>query len=267
MIAWTDVETTGLSPQKDHLLEVAIVITDDDLKEVSASSVVVQPVGVVDVEALDLDPKVRKMHTENGLFEEVKKTPFHRYEGEQLLISMVKAAFANVPPVAIDKCAQCGRRKVEHSSIMPPPGVESRVMCQAPGYRGVEWVAKMMPALGSTPLAGFSTGDLDRNFLRWHMRQLESLFSYHTIDITSITEIAKRWAPRIYEGRPKAERETHRALQDVRESIEYLRYYRETGFINCAATPIGTRFDCPSNPSTLGPWGNGHMPADGSTSR
>ena len=65
---------------------------------------------------------------------------------------------------------------------------------------------------------------------------LESLFSYRSIDVSSLTEIAKRWSPTIYEGRPKAKPEeiAHRALADVRESIAYLRYYRESGFVGGA---------------------------------
>lgn len=245
MIAWTDIESTGLDEDKDHLLEVALVITDDDLNEVSAASVVVQPVGVLDVEALDLDPEVRKMHTLNGLFAEVKTTPLHRYEGELQLIEVVKAAFAKVPPVAIDRCAQCGRDKDEHRLI----GTGGSI-CQAEGYYGAAFIAKLVPALSQTPLAG-STVSFDRRFLKKHMKQLEAMFSYSSIDVSSLVELAKRWAPVIYEARPKA----HRGLADVRESIRYLRFFREVGFINGLAmvNPLLVRPNIGSVPSLLAP--------------
>jgi oligoribonuclease (3'-5' exoribonuclease) len=225
MIAWTDVESTGLEPKTDHLLEVAIVITDDELNEIAHASVVVQPVGVLDVEKLDLDPEVRKMHTDNHLFEEVKATPLHRYEGELVFIDAVKAAFKDVPPVAIDKCAQCRESKNKHQ---PHP---DGLFCVAEGYYGSEFVAKLVPALSQTPLAGSTVG-FDRRFLKEHMKSLEAMFSYRSIDVSSLVELAKRWAPEIYEKRPKAENgAAHRALADVRESINYLRYFREVGFI------------------------------------
>lgn len=84
-------------------------------------------------------------------------------------------------------------------------------------------------ALSKTQLAGSTVG-FDRAWLRRHMPALESLFHYRSIDVSSLTELAARWAPAVYEGRPKAA-SAHRALADVRESIAYLRYYRECGFV------------------------------------
>jgi len=229
MIAWADIESTGLDPEKDHLLEVALVITDDDLNETAATSVVVQPVGVLDVEKLDLDPKVRKMYTDNGLFAEVKTTPLHRYEGELLLIDVVKEAFKNVPPVEIDSCAQCREPKNKHQAPEPLPGFDLAMKCQAEGYHGSIFVAKLVPAVSQTPLAGSTIGFDDR-FLLKHMPKLRGMFSYRSIDVSSLVELAKRWAPAIYEARPK-KAAAHRALADIRESIAYLRFFRESGFV------------------------------------
>jgi len=244
MIVWCDIESTGLNPRKDHLLEVAVVITDDELNEVANATVVVQPVGVTNIDALEMDPKVRKMHTVNGLFEEVKKTPLHRYEGELQLIDVVKAAFKNVPPVEIDSCAQCRESKSKHSTSVPPPDMKARLLCQAEGYNGSEFVTKLVPAITQTPMAG-STISFDRAFLKEHMPKLEAMFSYRSIDVSSLVELAKRWAPGIYDGRPK-KADAHRGLADVRESINYLRFFRETGFVKSNMVIVNPLVSLPS---------------------
>ncbi len=80
-------------------------------------------------------------------------------------------------------------------------------------------------------LAG-NTISFDRRWLRHHVPKIEDLFSYRSIDVSSLTELAQRWSPSAYANRPKAEKGVaHRALDDVRASIETLRYYRERGFV------------------------------------
>jgi oligoribonuclease (3'-5' exoribonuclease) len=104
--------------------------------------------------------------------------------------------------------------------------------CTADGYHGSSFVAKYLPAVSQTPLAG-STIAFDRSFLRAHMESLHSKFHYRSIDASSLTELAKRWSPAVYEARPKKDDgAAHRALPDIRESIEYLRYFKAAGFIN-----------------------------------
>jgi oligoribonuclease len=83
--------------------------------------------------------------------------------------------------------------------------------------------------LANIPLAGSSVG-FDRAWLEEHMPTFHGLFHRRSIDVSGVTELAKRWAPKVYEGRPK-KAVAHRALDDARESIEYLRFYRETGFL------------------------------------
>ena len=78
------------------------------------------------------------------------------------------------------------------------------------------------------PLAGNSVGT-DRVFLARDMQQLESFLHYRIVDVSSIKELAKRWYPRAYYAAP-AKAGGHRALADIRESIEELRYYREAVF-------------------------------------
>ena len=79
------------------------------------------------------------------------------------------------------------------------------------------------------PLAGNSIGT-DRAFLAAQMPALESYVHYRNVDVSSIKELARRWYPRTYYNAP-AKAGNHRALADIQESIEELRYYRETLFV------------------------------------
>ena len=78
---------------------------------------------------------------------------------------------------------------------------------------------------GKSPMCGNSVWQ-DRRFLSRYMPELEKYFHYRLIDVSTLKELALRWAPRIYNGFQKESR--HLALDDIRESIEELRYYRET---------------------------------------
>ncbi len=79
------------------------------------------------------------------------------------------------------------------------------------------------------PLAG-NTVATDRAFLARDMRDLESFLHYRIVDVSSIKELSRRWFPRAYFQAP-AKRGNHRALADIQESIEELRYYREAVFV------------------------------------
>ena len=70
----------------------------------------------------------------------------------------------------------------------------------------------------------------DRSFLARDMPQLESFLHYRIVDVSSIKELSRRWFPRAYFQAP-AKRGNHRALADIQESIEELRYYREAVFV------------------------------------
>lgn len=80
-----------------------------------------------------------------------------------------------------------------------------------------------------SPLCGNSICQ-DRRFLSRLMPQLEDWLHYRNLDVSTIKEIARRWKPAIIEGFQK--KNTHKALDDIRESIEELRYYRQH-FFNC----------------------------------
>ena len=82
-----------------------------------------------------------------------------------------------------------------------------------------QWV----PA-NTSPMCGNSIGQ-DRRFLYRYMPELEAYFHYRNIDVSTLKELAARWAPEVKNGFNKVS--AHQALDDIKESIEELRYYRE----------------------------------------
>jgi oligoribonuclease len=83
---------------------------------------------------------------------------------------------------------------------------------------------------GSRPPLGGNTVATDRAFLARDMPALEGFLHYRNVDVSSIKELARRWFPRAYFSSP-AKKGNHRALADIQESIEELRYYREAVFV------------------------------------
>ncbi|MBX7194513.1 MAG: oligoribonuclease [Sandaracinaceae bacterium] len=80
----------------------------------------------------------------------------------------------------------------------------------------------------TAPLAGNSIHQ-DRLFLAKYMPALERHVHYRNVDVSTIKELVRRWMPSVYAARP-AKKSTHRALDDIKESIEELRYYRQHAF-------------------------------------
>ncbi len=93
----------------------------------------------------------------------------------------------------------------------------------------LDYVRQFVPEPRKAPLAGNSIGT-DRAFLARDMPTFESHVHYRNVDVSSIKELARRWFPRAYYASP-AKSGNHRALADVQESIEELRYYREAVFV------------------------------------
>ncbi len=87
-------------------------------------------------------------------------------------------------------------------------------------------------APGSAPLCGNSVWK-DRSFLERYMPELIRFLHYRIVDVSSIKELARRWYPAEMQAPKK--KETHRALLDVRESIEELLFYRKTLFVGVAS--------------------------------
>ncbi|WWO99553.1 MAG: oligoribonuclease [Candidatus Dasytiphilus stammeri] len=87
----------------------------------------------------------------------------------------------------------------------------------------LEFLKKWVPE-NTSPICGNSIGQ-DRRFLIRYMPELEAYFNYRYLDVSTIQELARRWKPNILQGIKK--RGTHQALEDIRESVAELAYYRE----------------------------------------
>lgn len=93
----------------------------------------------------------------------------------------------------------------------------------------LDYLRSQVPESRRAPLAGNTIGT-DRAFLARDMPELEAYVHYRNVDVSSVKELARRWFPRSYFASP-AKSGNHRALADIRESIEELRYYREAIFV------------------------------------
>jgi oligoribonuclease len=109
----------------------------------------------------------------------------------------------------------------------------SDVSLAAAHARALDYLRAHVGAPGTAPLCGNSIGT-DRRFLDRYMHDLDTYLHYRSIDVSSLKELCRRWYPEVYAKRPN-KAETHRALDDIRESIEELRFYREQLFIAPAA--------------------------------
>ena len=92
-----------------------------------------------------------------------------------------------------------------------------------------EYVLRFTPE-GVRPLLAGNTIGSDKKFLDHYMPNLMSHLHYRSVDVSTFKELARRWYPRAYYNTP-AKSGNHRALADIRESIEELRYYREAIFV------------------------------------
>ncbi len=103
------------------------------------------------------------------------------------------------------------------------------ITMQAAEQQVLDYIREHVPDGRKAPLAGNTIGT-DRAFLARDMPALESHVHYRNVDVSSIKELARRWYPRVYFNTPDKSG-NHRALADIRESIEELRYYREALFV------------------------------------
>ena len=87
----------------------------------------------------------------------------------------------------------------------------------------LEFLKQWVPA-GKSPICGNSIGQ-DRRFLFKYMPELEAYFHYRYLDVSTLKELARRWKPEILDGFTK--QGTHQAMDDIRESVAELAYYRE----------------------------------------
>ncbi len=102
----------------------------------------------------------------------------------------------------------------------------SRISLQEAEALTLDFV-KLYTDAKESPMCG-NTICQDRRFMANHMKALEAHFHYRHLDVSTVKELAKRWAPKLYEGFTKSSK--HLALDDIIESIEELKYYRERFF-------------------------------------
>jgi oligoribonuclease len=107
--------------------------------------------------------------------------------------------------------------------------LDAGITLQAAEDAVMEYVRHWVPESRKAPLAGNSVGT-DRGFLARDMPTLENHLHYRIVDVSSIKELARRWYPRIYFASP-SKNGGHRALADIQESIEELKYYRDVLFV------------------------------------
>jgi oligoribonuclease len=95
--------------------------------------------------------------------------------------------------------------------------------------RVLSYIREHVPEAGRAPLAG-NTVHMDRLFLARDLPEVESWLHYRNVDVSSIKELVRRWYPRVYFASPQ-KTGNHRALGDIQDSIDELRYYRRTVFV------------------------------------
>ncbi len=184
MLVWLDLEMTGLDPDRHVIVEIATIVTDDQLEVVAEGPdlVVHQP-----PEALvDLEPVVMDMHTSSHLFEAIAASTISLEEAGQATLAFIR----------------------EH-----------------------------VPERRTVPLCGNSIGT-DRRFLAVHLPEIEEHLHYRSVDVSTLKELTRRWYPGALEAAPR-KATAHRALDDIRESIEELRWYRANVFQPATEDPKG----------------------------
>jgi oligoribonuclease len=131
------------------------------------------------------------------------------------------------PDGALDDMEEVVRTMHTTSGLLTE--LDAGITLEAAEKAVLDYVRQWVPEPRKAPLAGNSVGT-DRGFLARDMKALEAHLHYRIVDVSSIKELARRWYPRVYFASP-AKSGGHRALADIRESIEELKYYREVLFV------------------------------------
>ncbi len=169
-LIWIDLEMTGLDPDKERIIEMAIIVTDDQLNQIAESPVIVvhQPDSILNA----MDEWNTRQHGGSGLVERVRGSEISEAQAEQQMLDFLKL-------------------------YLKP---------------------------GKSPMCGNSVHQ-DRRFLNRYMPELENFFHYRNLDVSTLKELVKRWRPELVAGLKK--QGAHLALDDIRDSINELKYYRE----------------------------------------
>ena len=146
-------------------------------------------------------------------------------EGPDLVIHHADDVLATMSPWCIEHHGASGLTEASRASTLSLQEAEAQTL---------EVLRRHCPA-GKSPLCGNSVA-LDWRFIRQHMPTLFAFLDYRLIDVTTVKELAKRWFP----NAPKPTKAGgHRALADIRESIEELRLYRDALFRKEASDAAG----------------------------
>jgi oligoribonuclease len=152
------------------------------------------------------------------------------------------------PDAAIEQMVDVVRGMHTSSGLLE--ALQSGVTLEDAEAQVLAYVRAHVPAARKAPLAG-NTVYVDRGFLSRDMPALDAHLHYRLVDVSSIKELARRWFPRVYYAAP-AKHGGHRALADIRESIEELKYYREALFV-AAPGPDTETAKAVAERFTLGP--------------
>ena len=166
---------TGLDPGRDVIVEIATLVTDDDLVVVEEGPDLV--VGASESALSRMDTYVRNMHEQSGLLTAILASP---------------------------------------------------ITLEEAGRQTLDFIRRHVPEPRSVPLCGNSIGT-DRRFLAAQLPQVENYLHYRSIDVSTVKELARRWFPEALASAPE-KKGGHRALDDIRESLDELRHYRKTVF-------------------------------------
>jgi len=186
-----DLEMTGLDHTRDLIVEIATIVTDDELRVVAEGPDLV--IHADDATLQAMDPVVVEMHTRSGLLTAIR---------------------------------------------------ESRITLDEAGQATFDFIREHVPEPRTVPLCGNSIGT-DRRFLASYLPEIENYLHYRSVDVSSVKELVKRWYPDLTSAMQRKSG-THRALDDIRSSIEELRWYRGQVFVapsafdgNGSIPPIG----------------------------
>ena len=174
-LLWLDMEMTGLFPETDCIIELAIVVTDADLNTVAEGPVLVvhQPDEVMN----RMDNWNKKQHGGSGLIAAVRKSKVSVKEAETKTLEFLKK-----------HCVE-----------------------------------------GKSPLCGNSVHH-DKRFIIKYMPRLAKFLHYRIVDVSTVKELTKRWYSDKKNKKLPKKNASHRALDDVRESIEELRQLKKHFF-------------------------------------
>ena len=131
------------------------------------------------------------------------------------------------PSEALDQMVEFVQHMHENSGLLEE--LDNGTTLEDAQAQVLAYVKEHCPTGSRPPLAG-NTVATDRSFLARDMPELEAFLHYRIVDVSSIKELARRWYPRAYFASP-SKQGNHRALADIQESIEELRYYRDAVFV------------------------------------